>query len=124
VQPEGTDMGMKGMKEADVLRACLGYLRLRGFVHFRVNGGAMAVPASGGRKRFVRFTSARGVPDIIAVAPGSGRFIGIETKSPGGRLTPDQEAFANAVRKAGGISLCVRSVGDLAEELERLGGRP
>jgi hypothetical protein len=37
-------------------------------------------------------------------------------------LTPEQEAFAAAVRKAGGVHLCVSSVSQLVDELERLGG--
>jgi hypothetical protein len=117
-------MGMKGGTEAAVLRACRDYLTLCRIPHFRVNGGALAVAAPGGRKRFVRFTSARGCSDLVAVLPPSGRFAAIEVKRPGGRLTPDQREFLDAVRAAGGIALCVDSVVTLASALERLEGRP
>jgi hypothetical protein len=124
-------VGMKGMKEADVLRGCLDYLRLRGLVAFRCNTTGVYDPA---RKAFRSFRGLRGVSDILGVLPRTldvggrrvrvGVFLGVEVKRPGGRLTPEQEAFADAVRKAGGISLVVHSVGELAEELERLEGRP
>jgi hypothetical protein len=115
-------MGMKGGTEADILKSCFAYLRLRDIPCFRVNGGALTVSGPEGRRRFVRFTSARGCSDLVAVLPPSGRFAGIEVKRPGGRLTADQESFLAAVRKAGGVSLVVHSVGELVEELERLGG--
>jgi hypothetical protein len=115
-------MGMKGGTEADILKSCFAYLRLRGIPCFRVNGGALTVSGPEGRRRFVRFTSARGCSDLVAVLPPAGRFAGIEVKKPGGRLTPDQEAFLTNVRKAGGVGWVVHSVGELVEELERLGG--
>jgi hypothetical protein len=115
-------MGLKGAREKDVLKACLDYLKLRGIPAVRVNGGGMYASGPGGRTRYVRFTSAPGCADILAVLPPGGRFAGIEVKGPGGKLTPAQEAFAAAVRKAGGVSLVVHSVSELVEELERLGG--
>jgi hypothetical protein len=113
---------MKGERESDIVKACLAYLRLRGAVVFRVNGGALTVSGPEGRRRFVRFTSARGCSDLVAVLPPAGRFAGIEVKRPGGRLTADQESFLAAVRRAGGLGLVVHSVSELVEELERLGG--
>jgi hypothetical protein len=44
-------------------------------------------------------------------------------KSARGRLTPEQEAFAEAVRGAGGVCLCVHSLKELVGALERLEGR-
>jgi hypothetical protein len=115
-------MGVKATKERDVLKACLDYLKLRGIPAVRVNGGGMHAPGPGGRTRYVRFTSTPGCADILAVLPPAGRFAGIEVKRPGGRLTADQESFLAAVRRAGGLGLVVHSVGELVEELERLGG--
>jgi hypothetical protein len=115
-------MGIKGARERDVLLACLAYLKLCGIPAVRVNGGGMYAPGPGGKTRYVRFTSAVGCADILAALPPAGRFAGIEVKRPGGRLTPDQEAFLTNVRKAGGVGWVVHSVGELVEELERLGG--
>jgi hypothetical protein len=121
-------VGVKGTKEADVLRACLDYLRLRKICAFRVNTTGVYDPA---RKAFRSFRGLKGVADILGVLPRtldvSGRrvtvgvFLSIEVKSARGRLTPEQEAFADVVRKAGGVALCVRSLQDLVDALE---GRP
>jgi hypothetical protein len=120
-------VGVKGTKEADVLRACLDYLRLRKICAFRVNTTGVYDPA---RKAFRSFRGLKGVADILGVLPRTldvggrrvtvGVFLSVEVKSARGRLTPEQAAFADAVRKAGGISLCVRSLKDLVDALEGL----
>jgi hypothetical protein len=111
-------MGIKGSREADVIRGILDYLRLKGIPGWRSNNVPVYDPA---RKAFRRFRGARGLADVQAVLPPSGRLLCVEVKVTG-RPTPEQEAFAAAVRKAGGVSLVVRSVGELVEELERLEG--
>jgi len=45
-----------------------------------------------------------GLPDIIAVAPGSGRLLGIEVKRPGGRPTELQKATLARINAAGGVA--------------------
>jgi hypothetical protein len=131
-------VGMKGTKEADVLRGCLQYLKLRGIPAWRANSGGATFAGPGGRRRFVRFTGARGCADILGIlprvgggpssdgrrylSPRTGVFLAVECKAGKGRLTAEQEAFLDAVRKAGGVSLVVHSVSELVEELERLGG--
>jgi hypothetical protein len=120
-------MGVKGTTEATVLRSCLDYLRLRGVLAFRVNTTGVYDPA---RKAFRSFRGLKGVADILGVLPRTldvggrrvtvGVFLAVEVKSVRGRLTPEQVAFADAVRKAGGIPLCVRSLKDLVDALEGL----
>jgi hypothetical protein len=115
--------------ESAVLRQCLQALRLLKVPHVRVNGGAVTFE-SGGRRRYVRFTSTPGTSDIIGVLPGAGpgpwpdtrgTFLAVETKGEGGRLTAEQRAFLNAVRAAGGVAACVSSVGELVALLAELG---
>ena len=43
-----------------------------------------------------------GVPDIIAILPPDGTFLGIEIKTGKDRLRPAQEAFHATVRQMGG----------------------
>jgi len=49
-----------------------------------------------------------GVPDIICCYRG--RFIGMECKLPGGRLTELQKRVINKINRAGGIARRVESV--------------
>ncbi len=51
-----------------------------------------------------------GVPDIICCYKG--RFIGMECKLPGGRLTELQKRAIEKINKAGGIARRVESVDD------------
>ncbi len=44
-------------------------------------------------------------------------FAAVEVKSKSGKLTRDQENFLNAVRDAGGIAICARSVDDVVGSL-------
>ncbi len=51
-----------------------------------------------------------GVPDIICCYKG--RFLGMECKLPGGRLTELQKRAINKINRAGGIARRVESVQD------------
>ena len=51
----------------------------------------------------------------------AGLFLAVETKKPGGKLRHEQQVFLEAVRNAGGVALCVESVGELDDALKRLG---
>ena len=51
-----------------------------------------------------------GIPDIICCYKG--RFIGMECKLPGGRLTELQKRALAKINRAGGIARCVESVDD------------
>jgi hypothetical protein len=116
---------MKCEHERDVVRACLDYLRLRGVFAFRVNNTGIWDSA---RKAFRSFRGLRGVSDILGVLPRTldvggrcvtvGVFLAVEVKSARGRLTPEQAAFADAVRRAGGVSLVVHSLKELMDALD------
>jgi hypothetical protein len=54
---------------------------------------------------------ASGVPDIIACYKG--RFLGLEAKLPGGRLTELQKRAIDRINRAGGIARRVESVEDV-----------
>lgn len=62
---------------------------------------------------------AAGLPDIIAIAPGTGRLLGIEVKRPGGRLTDLQRATLARINEAGGVAGVAFGVDDALALLER-----
>jgi hypothetical protein len=110
------------LKEADVLSACLDYLRLKGVLAWRSNNTGVFDPA---RKCFRSFRGLKGVSDILGVvpqqAPDGGPLLGlllaVECKGAGGSLSAEQHWFLEEVARCGGIALCVRSVGDLERGL-------
>lgn len=61
--------------------------------------------------------STPGVPDILAIQPDTGRFIGIEVKTSKGILSPHQERFIANIKESGGIAFVARSVDDVIREL-------
>jgi len=101
---------MAGVKEADITRAILDYLALVGAWSLKVHG---------------HLGQRAGVPDILACLRG--RFVAIEVKRPGGRLSPHQRRELLAIVAAGGVALVVDGVGQVITALERLsladGGR-
>jgi hypothetical protein len=101
--------------EAPVLAACLRLLELRGIPAYRSDAG-------GSRRGHLP----PGCPDITAILPAladgrRGVFCGIECKRPpgprcpaGGRVSPEQVAFARQVRAAGGEYLVIDDVAELS----------
>ena len=59
-----------------------------------------------------------GVPDIICCYKG--RFLGLECKRPGGRLTELQKRAIEKINRAGGIACRVESVEDVTRVIERV----
>jgi len=66
--------------EAEVQKAIMAYLEMKGHLAFRINTGAFGFSYKG-RKRFMR-TAPKGFPDIIGVEKGTGRAFAIEVKRP------------------------------------------
>lgn len=58
-----------------------------------------------------------GIPDIICCYHG--RFIGLEVKQPGGKLTELQKRTIEKINLAGGIACRVESVADVKAVLAR-----
>ena len=108
---------MRAPLEKEILAQCRDYLRLTGWLCLRVNSGAVTGEYKG-RRRFVRFTDTPGVSDLLALREV---FLAAECKRPGGKLTADQAAFLEDVRKHGGIGLCIHSLDELQHELEARG---
>lgn len=58
-----------------------------------------------------------GQSDIIAVLPPHGRFIGIEVKTPTGRVSSDQILFKKRLESVGGMYIVARNVADIKDIL-------
>lgn len=56
-----------------------------------------------------------GIPDIIACVDG--RFVGLEVKQPGGKLSQLQETTIEKIRTAGGVAAMVTSVDEAKRAL-------
>lgn len=106
-------MTIRKPTEADVLRACLQLLRLRGVFAWRNNSGNVPVG-----NRLVRLAPP-GTPDILGVLPG-GRMLAVEVKTATGKLRPSQRAWAEAARGLGAAVLLARSGGELDDQLKDL----
>lgn len=86
------------MLERDIVAAIKRYLASLGsdVFYFKEHGGPYGTS---------------GVPDIICCYKG--RFLGLEAKLPGGRLTELQKRALDKINRAGGIARRVESVDDV-----------
>jgi hypothetical protein len=99
--------------EGAVVKACLDYLTLYGAYVWRNNTGALR-----DKKDRPVFFGKVGSSDIIGLLPG-GRFIAVECKVPGGRLSEHQIGFLQDIERMGGLAVIARSVEDLEKSLRR-----
>ncbi len=104
-------------KEAAALVEVLKALKAHPAVSWceRMNTGAARIGA-----RFVRF-GFKGCPDVLGQL-NDGRLLGVEVKSPTGRLRPEQAFFLERIRCAGGVAFMARDCRDVMRELNRLNG--
>lgn len=105
---------MRKVREQDIQTTIIEYLRLRKFLVFKHHSTASTI--RGGEPVFFR-NGDRGISDIIGCTP-HGRFLAIEVKKPGGRVSDDQRGFLEQVRASGGIGFVAFSLDDVIETLE------
>ncbi len=94
------------MKEQDTQNQVRQYLTLRRALAIRVNSGSRGK---------IRFNSEKGCADIICCYKG--KFLAIEMKKPGGKLSSDQAEFQLRVEAAGGVFITAESVEDVEKAL-------
>jgi len=100
--------------EAGIQKAILQYLAYQKIPAWRMNSGAYK-SATG---TYIRYGN-KGMADIIAILPAkygmsAGKWLAIEVKAEKGKLTPEQEQFADTINSAGGFAIIARSVGDVS----------
>ena len=88
------------MLEKDIVAAIQRYLATLGedVFFWKEHGGALGTS---------------GIPDIICCYRG--RFLGLEAKLPGGRLTALQKRALERINRAGGLARRVESVDDVRD---------
>ena len=59
------------------------------------------------------------MPDLIAIEPRTGKFVGIEVKAPGGKPTDLQKLVGKQIEKSNGIHVIAYSVDDVIVALAR-----
>jgi hypothetical protein len=69
-------------------------------------------------KHFGGLYAPKGIPDIIGIIPGTGKFIGIEVKVAGGRVSPEQERVLQNINDAGGIAFVAKDLETVIEKLD------
>jgi hypothetical protein len=80
---------MKRLKEQDIQKTLLDYLRLKKVVCWKNRSVGIMKPDG----RYIPVPAAeKGVSDIVGCMPG-GRMVAIEVKRPGGHVSPDQQNF-------------------------------
>jgi hypothetical protein len=57
---------------------------------------------------------------VKRLIPGS-RFLAVEVKAPGGRLSPEQKQFLAEIRELGGLALVVKSWQEIDSALRQAG---
>ena len=100
--------------EAAALVEVLKALRVHPAVSWceRMNSGATRIGT-----RWVKF-GFTGCPDVLGQLR-DGRLLGVEVKSPTGKLRPEQAVFLDRIRGAGGVAFMARDLRDLIRELNK-----
>lgn len=103
------------MKEADIQRACIGWLAAEKIFFMRMNTGAITA-SHNGKKRFFRF-GRPGCADIMTARwhqPIDGLEVcWLEIKNEKGQQSPDQKVFQKEVEAHGMNYHLIRSIEDL-----------
>lgn len=104
---------MKNLKESDLQKQILDYLRLKGYLAFKHHSTGFTVRS--GKVMAFKYGH-KGIADIIGTTK-NGIFFAIEVKMPKKKLSPDQEKFLEKVNKSNGIAIVAYSLDDVSEIL-------
>jgi hypothetical protein len=93
---------MPQLTEKEVTRQIRQVLKICRVWHWKEWQGPMSFP--------------KGISDILGIYQG--RFLAIEVKRPGGRVSREQREFLNRVNAEGGLGFVAYSVDDVVERLQ------
>jgi hypothetical protein len=102
-------------KESEIQKAILDYLRLVCKIFCYKNNTTGIYKKS--TNSYIPSQSV-GCPDITAII--NGKYIGIEVKRPGGKVSPEQLKFGEYIKEAGGEYWVVYSVEDCEEQIKKI----
>ena len=93
--------------EIPIQKQIIDYLKLMGFIVFRLNAG---------KGRYNQYLCPNGTPDLMAIKKH--HHVWIEVKAGKNEPTPEQEEMHKKLRAAGQIVITVRSLDEVREWLE------
>lgn len=100
---------MRKLLEKDIQEAIITFLRLKKYVIFKHHSTGF----TSGKDGFRTFRLGdKGIADLIGCTP-AGRFLAIEVKRKGGKISEDQRAFLESVNRNGGIGIVAFSLDDV-----------
>ena len=105
---------MRKEYEKDIQRAIIDYLRLKKYVIFKHNSTQYGFREG---KSFAFSSGDKGISDLIGCSP-AGKFIAIEVKRKGGKITSEQHAFIRNVILNGGQAFVAHSLDDVVSALK------
>jgi hypothetical protein len=106
-----TDVDYYAAQSESVLVAdCLEWLLAMGCLAWRQNAGMIR------KGNHMIRQGPKGISDIIGCTP-TGRFLAVECKRRGRKVTADQQLYLERIRGCDGIGLVVYSLGELVEQI-------
>lgn len=100
----------------------LNYLFSQRVFAWRNSVGAFGGLRANGEKMFLQFGKV-GSPDIIAIMPKAGRFLGLEVKIGSDRLRPEQISFKRQAELCGGLYIVVKDFEGFLSEFAKIQGK-
>lgn len=104
-----------GEKESVIQSAILDFLRCKNIYAWRNNNQGRIIQTKVGAIMGQSF--AAGTSDILGCLP-NGKFLAIEVKRPGGKVTAGQANFIDRIRSCGGVAIIATSVDEVRAALE------
>ena len=99
------------MKEQSIQKQIKDFLTLNGYKVVKINNVGIKKPDGS----YIP-THQRGVSDLLCCAP-DGRFVAIEVKRKGEKLTETQKEFLRHINRLGGIGIAAWSLEEVIEDL-------
>lgn len=110
------------MLEKEIQKVCLQWLQANGVFCWRNNNVGVYHRDI---DKYV-FHGMKGVPDLVGMLPPhsmlngksmAGRFLGVEIKRPGNRLSDDQTIWHARAAENGAVAICVWSLDELINDM-------
>jgi len=98
------------VKEQDIQKACIDYLKLRGIFCYKINNVGVKKPNGS----YIP-AQTKGIPDLVLHYKGHVHYI--EFKAPKGKMSEHQELFQDQCMNDGINYMVIRSVDELVKEL-------
>jgi hypothetical protein len=106
------------VKETDIQKAILHYLKMKGIFAWRNQSVGIYDPVKKIFRKPKSRYSINGVSDILGILPG-GKFLAIEVKRPKQKMTEAQWQFVFEINNRGGVAFSTACISDVASRIEK-----